>query len=326
MKILIASSICPDALAKLRNEHDVVCAVNAPEQELCAAIADCDVLVFRSGVQINQHVMSSAPNLRLLIRAGSGLDNLDFEYSRQRGIQLVRIPEPGAQAVAELAFGMMIHLARQIRFNDSELRKGHWTKQTTTGYVLRNKVLGIIGAGNIGSRVGQMGTAWGMRAMGCVENPTAAKESVLDQKKIRLTSFAEVVKHADFLTIHVPKQKSTLNLVNTEVLSWMKPNSFLINMARGGIVDEAALLHALQHGKGPAGAALDVHQKEGEGNISPLAGLPNVVLTPHIGSATVDTIREIGVRVIETIELLKPQKNGTVQCENAALVRRQEPK
>ena len=150
MKILIASSLCPAAIEQLKLHHDVRLAINAPVTQLCNAIADREILVFRSGVQINQQVLSAAPKLRLLIRAGSGLDNLDLEYSQQCGIELVRIPEPGAQAVAELAFGMMISLARQIRFNDSQLRHGHWTKQQTTGYVLRNKVLGIIGAGNIG--------------------------------------------------------------------------------------------------------------------------------------------------------------------------------
>jgi phosphoglycerate dehydrogenase-like enzyme len=302
MKILIASSICPQALDAMGREHDVVCAVNASEEDLCAAIADRDVLVFRSGVQISRKVMSSAPDLKLLVRAGSGLDNLDVEYAQQRNIQLVRIPEPGAQAVAELAFGMMINLARQIRINDCELRKGHWTKQKTTGYVLANKVLGIVGAGNIGSRVGQMGVAWGMRAIGCVENESANDVDALTEKGIRVASLKEVVKAADFLSIHVPKTDSTRNLVNARVLSWMKPTSFLINMARGGIVDENALYNALQNGQGPAGAALDVHEREGEGKISPLAALPNVLLTPHIGATTVDTMHEIGQRVIKTLD------------------------
>ncbi len=161
-KILIASSICAEALEELRSAYDVVCAINGTEAELCAAISDREILWFRSGVDINENVLAAAPHLKLLIRAGSGLDNLDWEYARGRGMELFRIPEPGAQAVAELAFGMMIGLARQIRFNDAQLRQGHWTKQKTTGYVLRGKVLGIVGAGNIGSRVGQMGHAWGM--------------------------------------------------------------------------------------------------------------------------------------------------------------------
>lgn len=301
MKILIASSICPDALTKLRDDHDVVCAINGSESELCAAIPDCDILVFRSGVQINRQVLSCAPNLKLLIRAGSGLDNLDLEYSQQREIELVRIPEPGAQAVAELAFGMMLNLSRQIRFNDNELRQGHWTKHQTTGYVLRDKVLGIVGAGNIGSRVGQMGAAWGMHPIGCVEDPSVGEIENLSRKGIRVAGLEEVIRSADYLSIHVPKSKSTLNLIGARELSWMKPTSFLLNLARGGVVNEEALLDALQSGNGPAGAGLDVHQREGEGEVSILAELPNVVLTPHIGAATVDTMREIGERVVEII-------------------------
>jgi phosphoglycerate dehydrogenase-like enzyme len=312
MNVLIASSLCPQAIEELKFRHDVLCAINAPQQELCTAIADREVLVFRSGVDINQRVLSCAPKLNLLIRAGSGLDNLDVDYVDRHGMRLVRIPEPGAQAVAELAFGMMINLARQIRFHDNQLRQGHWTKQSATGYVLRNKVLGIVGAGNIGSRVGQMGAAWGMQAIGCVEAPTEREIEVLNNKNIQVADFKDVVKQADFLTIHVPKTQSTLNLINAEVLSWMKPTSFLINMARGGIVDEAALLTALETGRGPAGAALDVHQQEGEGKISPLASLPNVLLTPHIGASTVDTMREIGQRVIETIDDFASTQSGTV--------------
>jgi phosphoglycerate dehydrogenase-like enzyme len=318
MKILIASSICQDALHQLSARHEVVCVTNATEPELCSAVADCDAIVFRSGVQINQRVMSSAPNLKLLIRAGSGLDNLDVEYVQRQAIELVRIPEPGAQAVAELAFGLMLNLARQIQFNDGELRKGHWTKQTTTGYVLRDKVLGIVGAGNIGSRVGQMGTAWGMQAIGCVKNPKPADIDNLRHQGIQLTTLEEVIRQADFLTIHVPKTKSTTNLIDAQALSWMKPTSFLVNLSRGGVVDEKALAEALQGDYGPAGAGLDVHQEEGPGKISPLASLPNVILTPHIGASTVDTMREIGIRVIETIEsfesrqiLADSEKNGT---------------
>ncbi len=124
---------------------------------------------------------------------------------------------------------------------------------------------------------------------------------MLSQKGIELTSFRDVVRQADFLSVHVPKMQSTLGLIDVEVLSWMKPTSFLVNLARGGIVDELALLNALNSNKGPSGAALDVHLSEGEGRISPLAELPNVILTPHIGATTVDTMREIGQIAIEKL-------------------------
>jgi len=302
MRILVASAIDPGSLERLGVDHDIRLAVDGSEDELIRAIGDREVLVFRSGVQINRRVLGAAPELRLLIRAGSGMDNLDFEYSRERGMELVRVPEPGAQAVAELAFAFMLHLAREIRSNDMEIRRGHWTKRKTTGYVIRGKVLGIVGAGNIGSRVGELGVAWGMRPIGCLADASASDIEALGRKGIGVGTLREVVSSADFLSIHVPKVPSTMNLIDAEVLSWMKPTSFLLNLARGGVVDEVALLDALQNGWGPAGAALDVHVQEGEGRISPLAALPNVVLTPHIGATTVDTMREIGARVIEIIE------------------------
>lgn len=302
MKILIASKIHPAAVDQLRSNHLVQECINASEDQLCELIPDCDVLVFRSGVQINRTVLEHATNLKLLIRAGSGLDNLDFPFATELGIDLVRIPEPGAQAVAELAFGLMLNLAREIRFVDNQLRRGYWAKQHTTGYTLHNKILGIVGAGNIGSRVGEMATAWGMEAVGCVQNADQADINKLKQCGIRLSSLKDVVTTADFLTIHVPKTQSTLNLIDREVISWMKPGSFLVNLARGGVVDEKALYDALQSKKGLIGAALDVHELEGDGVISPLAKLANVILTPHIGATTVDTMREIGDRVIATIE------------------------
>jgi len=302
VKVLVASDLCPRALRHLQARHDLRLAIGAEESELRAAIADRDVLVFRSGVEITRAVLASAPSLRVLIRAGSGLDNLDVAFARERRLILFRIPEPGAQAVAELAFAFMLHLAREVRWNDQEIRQGHWTKASTTGYLLRGKILGIVGAGNIGSRVGEMGAAWGMKPLACVESPTPGVRDQLASKGIRLVDLKEVAERADFLTIHVPKQASTLNLIGRDVLSWMKPTAFLINLARGGVVDEEALLEGLTGPGAPAGAALDVHAVEGQGSISPLASLENVVLTPHIGATTVDTQRQIGERVIEILD------------------------
>jgi phosphoglycerate dehydrogenase-like enzyme len=264
MKILIASSIYPDTIERLREQHDVICAFGAPEEELQSLITDREILIFRSGVNISGEVMACAPDLKLLIRAGSGIDNLDVEYVHKRGLKLVRVPEPGAKAVAELAFALMLALARNLPKADTMTRQGKWAKHelSAQGYLLTGKVLGIIGAGNIGSRAGQLGAAWGMQVIGCVEHPSAAVAARLSR---------------------------------------MKPEAFLINMARGGIVDEEALYEALTEGR-LRGAALDVHKEEGEGKISPLAGLPNVVLTPHMGAGTIDTQREIGDRVIETVD------------------------
>ena len=317
MKILVATQIHSEALEKLSAEHDVICAFNGSKELLQSKIVDREALIFRSGVQITADVMACAPNLRLLIRGGSGMDNIDLDYVRNHDIHLVRVPGPGAKAVAEMTFGLMLALARNILQADRLLREGHWTKHEMTGYQLQGKTLGIIGAGNIGARTGELGVAWGMNVIGCVEHvrPTTAER--LAAKGIRLAESDEILTAADFLSIHVPLKDSTYRLIDARALALMKPGAYLINMARGGVVDEAALYEALVESR-LRGAALDVHEQEGEGKISPLAGLPNVVLTPHIGAGTFDSQSEIGEIIVETVErfaaeqALEPHVNGQV--------------
>jgi len=306
MRILIASSIDAGALEKLREQHDVICAFNAKQDELKSLIVDREVLIFRSGVQITAGVMECAPDLKLLLRAGSGIDNLDMDYVREHGLRLVRIPGPGAKAVAEMSFALMLALSRNILQADSLTRQGRWAKQELTGYLLRGKVLGIVGAGNIGSLTGSMGAAWGMEVLGCVERPTSMTAERLKEKNIRLTTFDEVVSKSDYVSLHVPLSQKTRHMINAAVLARMKPGTFLINLARGGVVDEAALYEALASGH-LRGAGMDVHAAEGQGKISPLADLKNVILTPHIGAGAFDSQREIGEIVLETIETFTPE-------------------
>lgn len=301
MKILIVSPISEHAVAALGKQHEVICAINAPQEEIKSQIVGCDVLVFRSGPDINADVMQCSQRLSLLIRAGSGLDNLDLNYVKDRKIELRRIEAPGARAVAELSFALMLSLARQIRRADTLLRKGHWAKHELTGLLLFGKTLGIYGAGNIGATVGQMGAAWGMNVIGCIESPTAAREKELAAIGIRLTNAEEVLSESDFLSLHVPLQPSTRGLIGREALALMKSSAFISNLARGGVVDEQALLEALQKER-LAGAGMDVHELEGDGYISPLASLPNVILTPHIGSGTIDTQYAIGEEVIAIVD------------------------
>ncbi len=300
MRILIASQIAPAALETLRSEHDVCLAVGASEDELAVAAADREAIVFRSGVTIGPGALA-APNLRLLVRAGSGLDNLDVQAVRDRGIELVRIPGPGAQAVAELTFGLMIALARSIVLADGYLRDAHWKKSELVGYGLRGKRLGIVGLGSIGSRVAALGSAWGMRPIGVVEHPSDERASTFAADGIDLAPLDQVLEESDFISVHTPLTEVTRGLIGARELAIVKPGAFLVNIARGGVVDEAALLAALQPGGRVRGAALDVHVAEGEGRRSPLADLPNVVLTPHIGAQTIDAQEEIGREVIAII-------------------------
>jgi len=314
MKILVASHLERSSVRQLQQSHDVICAFDQPARDLSSLIHDREALVFRSGVEITRALMDCAPDLKLLVRAGCGLDNLDCEYVRKRGIVLRRISEPAAQAVAEMALALMFALARNIRQADAMLRHGQWAKDTLEGHLLAGKVLGIVGAGNIGSRLGVLASSVGMEPIGCIADSTPAVVQTLRDKGITVADFRTVLSTADFVSVHVPLNDSTRNLINGRALSWMKEGSYLINLARGGVVDEAALYAALATGR-LCGAALDVHEHEGQGQISPLAQLSNVVLTPHIGASTVETQQQIGVRVVEIIEAFVQQSKTIARRE-----------
>lgn len=301
INILIASSIDEDAISQLSLEHNVRCEFNASENKLISLIQDQDVLIFRSGVQISRQVLESGKKLRLILRAGSGVDNINLEAVKDLNLHLIRIPQPGAKAVAELTFALMLALSRELLRADSSTRKGEWLKYQLSGYLLTGKVLGIIGVGNIGSRVGNLGSNWGMKVIGYDIIDTPDFRDGLINKGIKSVEFEEVLSRADYLSLHVPLAKDTRNMIGEKELGEMKPGSYLINIARGGIVNERALYQELTTENRLRGAGLDVHELEGEGNISPLADLPNVVLTPHIGAMTIDSQKEIGTRILSAI-------------------------
>lgn len=306
MKILLASSIDPLAIRELEKMHEVTCAFGAGEEELLEKMPGTEILVFRSGVQINAKVLAAgAPDLCLLLRAGSGTDNIDLDYVSRHGLRLERIPGPGAKAVAELAFALMLGLSRNVHRADRLLRDGVWAKSELTGYLLTGKTLGVIGAGNIGTRVGELGVAWGMRVIGCVGTPCPEHEASLAAKDIQLMSFTEVLSEADFVSVHVPLEESTRHLLDAEAIACMKEGAYLVNLARGGVADEIAVYEALVSGR-LAGAGFDVHANEGRDFRSPLAGLDNVILTPHIGASTHDSQREIGEIICDFVASYTP--------------------
>jgi D-3-phosphoglycerate dehydrogenase len=301
MKILIASKIDPDTIEKLKENHEVVCAFGADKETLKSAIQGCEVLIFRSGVNISEEVMAAAPTLRLLIRGGSGTDNVDMNYVNRQGLQLVRVPGPGAKSVAELTFALMLGLARRVVEADRLTKQGHWAKSEMTGYLLTGKTLGVLGAGNIGGLVAHMGMAWGMKVLACVEHSSPERKESFEKAGIELTTCERIMSEADFISVHVPLKADTRNFVDKEEIALMKKNAYLVNLARGGVVNEAALHNALADGR-IGGAALDVHQAEGEGKVSPLAEFKNVILTPHIGASTFDSQKEIGKIILETMD------------------------
>lgn len=300
MNVLVATTLAAPALDALRADHDVVHSIDPDPDELVRLVADRQAIVFRSGVQIGADLMRAAPDLELLVRAGSGLDNLDLDHALAHGISVERVPEPGARAVAELAFGLMLSLARQVPRADGLMRSGHWAKHDISGQMLRGKTLGVFGAGNIGCQVGEMGVAWGMDVVGCVEHRTDERAEELRRRGIELLAPDEVLRRADFLVLTVPLRPSTRHIIGGSAIASMRRGAFLVNVARGGVVDEQALAAALASGH-LAGAGLDVHEQEGDGAISPLSHLSNVILTPHMGAGTVDSRRMIGDRVVRIV-------------------------
>jgi D-3-phosphoglycerate dehydrogenase len=302
MKILIASPIDDQAIETLKSQHDVICAFSTTEDELKRIIHDREALIFRSGVKINVDLLESAPALKLIVRAGSGVDNIDLDYVYQRGIEFHRIPGPGAEAVAELAFTFMLALSRRLFEADKSMREARWAKYELSGYLIRRKVLGIVGMGDIGTHVAEMGRAWNMHVIGCVENFSLERAAKFHRKEIDLLGFDQVIEHSDYICLHVPLKDKTRNLIDAKTLARVKPGSYLINLARGGVVDEQALYESLTNGGRLRGAALDVHKNEGEGKLSPLASLPNVILTPHVGAMAVDAQREIGHIAVELVK------------------------
>ena len=297
-----------NAINELEKIHDVTCAFDASEDELRQKMPGTEVLIFRSGVQISSSVLEAgAPNLWLLLRAGSGSDNIDLDYVARHGLKLERIPGPGAKAVAELTFSLMLGLARNVPRADRMLRDGLWAKNELTGYLLTGKTLGIVGAGNIGTQVGDRGVAWGMRVIGCTGLSSPAENKHLRAHDIEMRSFDEVLSESDFVSVHVPLQESTRNLIDAAAIARMKPGAYLTNLARGGVVDEVAARDALLSGH-LAGAGFDVHAKEGSSFHSPLAELDNVILTPHIGAASYDSQREIGEIICELVASYSPMR------------------
>ena len=302
MKVLLASPIDPTAVAVLEQRYDVRKTHKPAHAELKDAIADRETVVLRSGVVITADMMESAGDLRLILRAGSGVDNIDLVSARHREIRVVRIPGMSAPPVAEFTFALMLSIARKVTLADRLLRQGRWPKPQLGGPLLTGKTLGIIGAGNIGSLVGQMGAAWGMNVLGSVAAPGEKVREALRCRGITLADNERVLTEADFLCLHVPLDETTRHMIGRDELSRMRPGSILVDVARGGVVDESALYDALSSGSTLAGAALDVHEVEGEGTVSPLAELDNVVLTPHIGAMALDSQRLIGDRVIQLLD------------------------
>jgi D-3-phosphoglycerate dehydrogenase len=293
MKIVLAEKVSAATLAVFAAEPgwEVLTHDQLP-QGLAAALADADALVVRSAVQVDDALMESAPKLRVIGRAGVGVDNINAEAATRRGVVVMNTPGANAVAVAELTVGLMLALARKLPAANTTMHAGKWEKKSLQGAELRSKTLGILGLGRIGLEVARRARGFGLEIIGSDPFVSAA---VARENGIFLVSLDELFAKADYLTLHVGLTPQTTGVINAKTLAAMKKGVRIINCARGELIDDAALVAALKSGQ-VAGAALDVFCEEPPKN-SPYAELENVILTPHIAGSTAEAQEAVGVQI-----------------------------
>lgn len=303
MKVLVAAPLHERAIEILKNAGLEVVYEEYPDQDkLKELVKDVSAIIVRSKPKVTKEIIDAAPNLKVIARAGVGLDNVDVEYAKSKGIEVVNAPAASSRSVAELAIALMFAVARKVAFADRKMREGVWAKKQCMGFELEGKTLGVIGFGRIGYQVAKIANALGMKLLLYDPYPNEERAREVDGKFVELE---ELLKNSDVVTIHVPLLESTYHLINEEKLKLMKPTAILINTSRGPIVDTNALVKALQEGW-IAGAGLDVFEEEPLPKDHPLTKLDNVVLTPHIGASTVEAQERAGIEVAEkVVKILK---------------------
>jgi len=298
VKILICDPIDPEGIERLKKAgFSVDCAFSITYKRLKKIIQDYDVLIVRSRTKVTREIIERGKCLKLIARAGSGIDNIDLKAAEEKRITVINTPEAPADSVAELTIGLMIALARKIVLADVSMKQGRWLKKELRGQLLKGKKLGLIGLGNIGFRVARIAKAMGMEILVTKRTPPTPEQ--LKSLEADFLTLDELLQRSDVISIHVPLTEETHHLISAKEISKMKDGVFLINTSRGGIVDEEALLDALRSGK-LAGAALDVYEVEPPKDLE-LIKLPNVICTPHIGAQTVEAQKQAAMMLAEKI-------------------------
>jgi D-3-phosphoglycerate dehydrogenase / 2-oxoglutarate reductase len=296
--VLIAEELSPATVAALGPDFEIRHCDGADRAQLLAAVADVDALLVRSATQVDAEVFAAARQLKVVARAGVGLDNVDVPAATQAGVMVVNAPTSNIVSAAELAIALLLSLARNIPQAHTALREGQWKRSKYTGAELFEKTLGVVGLGRIGILVAQRMAAFGMSVIAYDPYVSSVRAAHLG---VRLVSLDELLAESDFMSVHLPKTPETVGLIGDEQLRRTKPTLRLVNAARGGIVDEAALYSALKEGR-IAGAGVDVYAKE-PCTDSPLFELDNVVVTPHLGASTDEAQERAGISVARSVRL-----------------------
>ncbi len=298
-KILIAEEIAQNGVELLRNAgHEVIVELNPTPERLLELMADVEGVVIRSATKVNKEVLEGSPKLKVVGRAGIGLDNVDVKVATQRGVMVVNAPQSNILSAAEHAIALLLAQARNIPQAHNSLVQGKWERSKFQGVELYGKTMGIIGLGRIGALVAQRCLAFGMTLV--AYDPYISQERA-EKMGVQLQSLEDLIHSADFISIHLPKSKETLGLINKDLLAQAKNGVRIINASRGGIVDEDALYDAISSGK-VGGAALDVFSEEPPHG-SPLVGHPQVVVTPHLGASTAEAQDKAGLTIAEQLLL-----------------------
>ena len=296
-KVLVSDSIDQAGIDILSQVATVDIKLGLKPEELIKIIGEYDALMIRSGTKVTKEVIEAGAHLKIIGRAGVGVDNVDVPAATRQGIVVVNSPEGNTIAAAEHTVAMMLALSRHIPDANASVKKGEWDRKTFVGVEVYKKTLGIIGLGKIGSHVAAVGKAMGMKLLAF--DPFISRERA-EQIGCQLVDLDLLAQQADYITMHIPKTPETTHLINREMLAKMKPTTRIINCARGGIIDEAALATAIKEGT-IAGAALDVYESEPLKE-SPLKSLgKEIVLTPHLGASTTEAQVNVAVDVAEQI-------------------------
>jgi D-3-phosphoglycerate dehydrogenase len=302
MKVLVAEPLAPTGIELLRQHHEVDERIGLSPEEYRAILPEYDALLVRSQVKVDAAMIAAGTRLSVIGRAGVGVDNVDLDAATRAGITVVNAPTGNTIAAAEHTIALMFALARKIAAADASVRRGEWKRSAFTGVELRGKVLGIVGLGKIGGAIADRARAMEMTVLG--SDPYVTVEAAANHG-IELVPFDELLDRSDVVTLHVPKTKATAGMVGAAQLARMKPTAFLLNVARGGVVDEAALAAALADGT-IAGAGIDVYSSEPPAADNPLLVAPNTVLTPHLGASTAEAqvavAEEASQQVLEVLD------------------------
>lgn len=297
MKVLIADQINQKGIEELEEVAEVVARTDITPEELVSDIKDFDAIVVRSRTQVTREVIEAAPALKIIARAGVGVDNVDVEAATEKGVMVVNAPESTSITVAEHTMGLVLSMSRKIAIADKSVKDGKWEKSRFMGMELNGKTLGIVGMGRIGSQVVIRAKAFGMDVM--VYDPYITPEAAAELG-VEVVDLETLLKNADVITIHVPLTPETKYLISNPQFKIMKENAIIVNCARGGIIKEADLYDALKADE-IGGAALDVYEKEPPKE-NPLLELDNVVLTPHIAASTSEAQRDAAIIVAREIK------------------------